>query len=82
MEKKYKKKVLVVGAGLGGATIARILSENNLRVQVIDKRNHIAGNIFDLVNKHNERIHKYGPHLLHCNAVSYTHLTLPTNREV
>ena len=70
MEKKYKKKVLVVGAGLGGATIARILSENNLRVQVIDKRNHIAGNIFDLVNKHNERIHKYGPHLLHCNENS------------
>ena len=65
-----KKKVLVVGAGLGGATIARILSENNLRVQVIDKRHHIAGNIFDLVNKHNERIHKYGPHLLHCNKNS------------
>ena len=70
MEKKYKKKVLVVGAGLGGATIARILSENNLKVQVIDQRNHIAGNIFDLVNKHNERIHKYGPHLLHCRKDS------------
>ena len=70
MEKKYRNKVLIVGAGLAGATIARILSENNFKVQIIEKRNHIAGNIFDFINKHNERIHKYGPHLLHCNKKS------------
>ena len=67
MKKTYKKKILIVGAGLAGSTIARILSENNIEVQIIDKRNHIAGNIYDFVNVHNERIHKYGPHLLHCN---------------
>ena len=67
MEKSYKKKVLVVGAGLAGSTIARILAENNIFVEIIDRRDHIAGNIFDYVNKNNERIHKYGPHLLHCN---------------
>ena len=63
-------KVLVVGAGLAGATIARILAENSIFVKVIDKRNHIAGNAFDYLNKNNERIHKYGPHLLHCNKNS------------
>lgn len=62
-----KKKILIVGAGLAGATIGRILAENNIHVQIIEKRNHIAGNIFDYLNPHNERIHKYGPHLLHCN---------------
>ena len=65
-----KKKILIVGAGLAGATIARILSEHNFKVKVIEKRNHIAGNIYDFVNINNERIHKYGPHLLHCNKNS------------
>ena len=51
-------KVLVVGAGLAGATIARILAENSIFVKVIDKRNHIAGNAFDYLNKNKERIHK------------------------
>ena len=67
MGKKNSKKILIVGAGLAGATIARILAENSVKVKILEKRNHIAGNIYDFVNKNNERIHKYGPHLLHCN---------------
>ena len=65
-----KEKILIVGAGLAGSTLARVLAENSLRVVIIEKRNHIAGNIFDFVNSNNERIHKYGPHLLHCNKNS------------
>ena len=67
MTKKSNKNILIVGAGIAGATIARILAENHLQVHIIDKRGHIAGNTFDYVNTNNERIHKYGPHLLHCN---------------
>ena len=63
-------KILIVGAGIAGSTIARILAENSFNVLVIEKRNHIAGNVFDFVNANNERIHKYGPHLLHCNKNS------------
>ena len=70
LKKKYKNKILIVGAGLAGATIARILSEQNLRVIIIEKRDHIAGNLYDFINQNNERIHKYGPHLLHCNKDS------------
>lgn len=70
MGKIYKNKILIVGAGLAGATIARILSENKFHVSVIDSRNHIGGNIYDFINTSNERIHKYGPHLLHCNKNS------------
>ena len=63
-------KVLIAGAGLAGATIARVLAESNVKVEILEKRNHIAGNIFDYINSNNERIHKYGPHLLHCNVNS------------
>ena len=58
-------KVLVVGAGFSGAVIARELAEANIEVQVIDKRTHIGGNCFDYVDSLDQRIHKYGPHLLH-----------------
>ncbi len=59
------RKVLIVGAGFAGTTIARVLAENGFEVDIIDKRNHIGGNAFDFINTNNERIHKYGPHLLH-----------------
>ena len=64
------KKVLVAGAGIAGATISRVLAENGIKVEIIEKRNHIAGNIFDYINSNHERIHKYGPHLLHCKKNS------------
>ena len=65
-----KNSLLIVGAGFGGATLARIFAENDYKVKVIDKRNHIGGNSHDYVNENNERIHKYGPHLLHGDANS------------
>ena len=70
MHNSKNNKVLIVGAGLAGATLARILAENNIQVEVIDKRSHIAGNIYDFTNSNNELIHKYGPHLLHCRKDS------------
>lgn len=59
--------ILVVGAGLYGSVVARVLADNGHSVHVIDKRDHIAGNIYDYVNKDGIRIHKYGPHLFHTN---------------
>jgi len=59
--------ILIVGAGFAGATIARLLAENGYKILLIDKRNHIGGNAYDYINSKNERIHKYGPHLFHCN---------------
>ena len=58
-------KILVVGAGFAGATVARVLAEAGHQVLVIDKRNHVAGNAYDYVNEHGIRVHKYGPHLWH-----------------
>ena len=62
--------VLVVGAGFAGATIARVLADAGINVHLIDKRPHIGGNAFDQLNAQGERVHRYGPHLLHGSASS------------
>lgn len=68
MTENKRRKVLVVGAGFTGATIARTLAEyGNIEVTLIDKREHIAGNAYDFVNEHGIRVHKYGPHIFHTN---------------
>ena len=61
------KKILIVGTGFSGSTIARLLAENGHEVNIIDKRNHIAGNAYDYENELGIRIHKYGPHIFHTN---------------
>lgn len=58
-------EVLVVGAGFAGATYARELADAGHRVQVIDRRPHIAGNAYDEVSADGTRVHLYGPHLFH-----------------
>ncbi len=60
-----QRSVLIVGAGFAGAVHARLLAEAGWHVQVIDRRNHLAGNAFDFVDKNGIRVHRYGPHLLH-----------------
>lgn len=62
-----KQSVLIVGAGFAGATVARILAEQDINVHVIDKRPHIAGNAYDYIAHNGVRIHKYGPHIFHTN---------------
>ena len=62
-----KNRLLVVGAGFAGAVHARELAEQGYRVDMIDKRPHIAGNAFDEVTPTGVRLHKYGPHLFHTN---------------
>jgi UDP-galactopyranose mutase len=63
-------KLLIVGAGLAGAVLSRELAEAGHDITVIDKRPHIAGNCYDEVNENGERIHVWGPHLLHSSEDS------------
>ncbi|TMT02695.1 UDP-galactopyranose mutase [Apilactobacillus kunkeei] len=55
---------LVVGSGLFGATFAHEAAKKGHHVTVIEKRNHIAGNIYtkeiDGIN-----VHMYGAHIFH-----------------
>ena len=57
---------LIVGAGLTGAIFAHELHKRRHSVLVIDKRNHIAGNICT-ENINGIHVHKYGPHIFHTN---------------
>lgn len=57
---------LVVGAGLFGAVFARQATDAGKKVLIIDKRNHVAGNIYtECVEGIN--VHKYGAHIFHTN---------------
>src|SRR3954451_1347845 len=61
--------VLVVGAGFAGSIVAeRLASSCGLRVLVVDRRDHIAGNAYDYVDEHGVLVHKYGPHIFHTNS--------------
>jgi UDP-galactopyranose mutase len=62
------KNILIVGAGISGATIARELANKGYTITIIEKRNHIAGNCYDYVNKSGILMNKYGPHLFHTNS--------------
>ncbi len=57
---------LVVGAGLYGATFARRAKEAGKSILVIDKRPHIAGNIYT-EKQENIHVHMYGAHIFHTN---------------
>lgn len=59
---------IVVGAGLTGAVIARHIAEKGHRVLVVEKRDHIAGNIYDSKNEDGILVQKYGPHIFHTNS--------------
>lgn len=59
---------LVVGCGLVGSVIARFIAEKlNKRVIILERRDHIAGNMYDYIDSHGILVHKYGPHTFHTN---------------
>ena len=58
---------LIVGAGLYGAVFAQQAIAHGKSVLVIDKRNHIGGNVFT-ENIEGINIHKYGAHIFHTNS--------------
>ena len=55
---------LVVGAGLYGAVFAYEAHKRGKRVLVIDRRAHIAGNVYT-ENVDGVNVHKYGAHIFH-----------------
>ena len=61
------KKIIIVGCGLCGGVIARECAEAGFKVTIIEKRNHIAGNLFDYKDRYGILVHKYGPHTFHTN---------------
>lgn len=59
---------VVVGAGFAGGVVARELAERaNKKVLIIEKRAHIAGNMYDEKDEAGVLVHRYGPHIFHTN---------------
>lgn len=57
-------KYLVVGAGLFGAVFAHEAAKRGHEVKVIEKRDHIAGNIYTK-EINGIQVHQYGAHIFH-----------------
>lgn len=69
------KKCIVVGCGFAGSVIARHLAEKNKKVLIIERRNHIAGNMYDFVDENGVLIQEYGPHTFHTsNKILYDYI--------
>ena len=59
-----KYDYLIVGSGLFGSTCANLLNKKGKKVLVIDRRDHIGGNIYT-ENIEGINAHKYGAHIFH-----------------
>lgn len=77
-----KYDYLIVGAGLAGATAAYALTRSGKRCLVIDKRPHVAGNVYT-ENIDGINVHKYGAHIFHTSDKriwDYVNSFVPFNR--
>ena len=57
---------LIVGAGLFGSIFAHEMTKKGKKCLVIEKRNHIGGNVYTELDE-NINVHKYGAHIFHTN---------------
>lgn len=62
--KKKVGSVLIIGAGISGATAANILANQNFDVTVYEERKVVAGNVAT-ETLHGINVHKYGAHIFH-----------------
>ena len=61
-----KYDYLIVGAGLFGSVFAERMKAKGKRVLVVEKRNHIGGNIYTQKTE-GINVHMYGAHIFHTN---------------
>lgn len=59
---------LIAGSGLSGSVYARQMAEKGHKVLVLERRNHIGGNVFDEKDSNGILMHRYGPHIFHTNS--------------
>ncbi len=62
-----KVDILIIGAGISGATLAERYANAGKKVLIIERRDHIAGNCYDHYDENGILVSKYGAHLFHTN---------------
>jgi UDP-galactopyranose mutase len=60
-------EIIIIGAGISGATLAERYASVGKKVLILEKRDHIGGNCYDYYNEAGILISKYGAHLFHTN---------------
>lgn len=65
--KKYD--VIIIGSGFAGSVMAERFASIGKKVLILEKRAHIAGNMYDYQDEKGVRVHKYGPHIFHTNRI-------------
>lgn len=68
MQGVFKTDYLIVGCGLTGSVIARLLADAAQEVLVVDRRNHVGGNVYDEFHPSGIRMNRYGPHYFRTNS--------------
>ena len=63
---KNKYEYIIVGAGLFGSVFAHEMTKVGKKCLVIDKRNHLGGNVY-CERVEGVNVHKYGAHIFHTN---------------
>lgn len=58
---------IIAGSGLTGAILARELTDAGKKVLVLERRNHVGGNIYTRTQEGIE-VHQYGAHIFHTNS--------------
>ncbi|MGL4950642.1 MAG: UDP-galactopyranose mutase [Mycoplasma sp.] len=63
--KNLNDKVVIIGAGISGCTLANILAKKGHQVEIYEKNNFIGGMCYDFLDEKGILIHKFGPHIFH-----------------
>lgn len=62
--------IVIVGCGLSGMVVARKFADLGKKVLIIERRNHIGGNLYDRIDHNGFLVQEYGPHCFFTNDPS------------
>ena len=65
-----KYSYVIVGSGLTGAVIARLLVDAGETVLVVERRSRLGGNVADAHHPSGIRLHLYGPHVFRTSSAA------------